>query len=69
MEPLIEENPNMAEFSPKGVKIPASSRSIKTDEELEKLLAQQKATIKVVGTGGGGNNTINRITEVGVSGA
>lgn len=39
------------------------------DAELEKLLAKQRATIKVVGTGGGGNNTINRITEVGISGA
>lgn len=40
-----------------------------TDNELEKLLATQKAKIKVIGCGGGGNNTINRITEVGVTGA
>ncbi len=39
------------------------------DTELEELLANQRATIKVVGCGGGGNNTINRITEVGVVGA
>lgn len=39
------------------------------DEELEALLAQHHATIKVVGCGGGGNNTVNRIAEVGVSGA
>ena len=39
------------------------------DEELEKLLAEHKATIKVVGCGGGGNNTINRMTEVGITGA
>jgi len=39
------------------------------DTELEALLSKQKATIKVVGCGGGGNNTINRITEVGVKGA
>ena len=39
------------------------------DEELERLLAQHRATIKVVGAGGGGNNTINRITEVGILGA
>ncbi|NOZ80098.1 MAG: cell division protein FtsZ [DPANN group archaeon] len=38
------------------------------DDELENLLSRQKATIKVVGAGGGGNNTINRITEVGVYG-
>ena len=38
------------------------------DEELEALLAKQKANIRVVGCGGGGNNTINRITEVGITG-
>lgn len=38
------------------------------DEELERLLAEHKATIKVVGCGGGGNNTINRMTEVGITG-
>lgn len=39
------------------------------DAELEALLAQQVAKIKVVGAGGGGNNTINRLTEVGIKGA
>ena len=39
------------------------------DAELEQLLLRQRATIKVVGAGGGGNNTVNRITEVGISGA
>ena len=39
------------------------------DTELEELLASQQASIKVVGCGGGGNNTITRITEVGIKGA
>ncbi len=39
------------------------------DIELEEMLSKQKATIKVVGCGGGGNNTINRITEVGIEGS
>jgi cell division protein FtsZ len=39
------------------------------DAELEELLAKQRASIKVVGTGGGGNNTINRMTEIGIVGA
>lgn len=39
------------------------------DEELEELLTKQKAKIRVIGAGGAGNNTINRISEVGVSGA
>ncbi len=38
------------------------------DEELKRLLANQKTRIKVIGCGGGGNNTINRISEVGVKG-
>jgi len=39
------------------------------DAELEEFLSRQKATIKVLGTGGAGNNTINRIFEVGIAGA
>jgi cell division protein FtsZ len=39
------------------------------DAELELILSQQKAKIKVVGAGGGGNNTIDRISEVGIAGA
>ena len=39
------------------------------DAELEDFLSKQKAKIKVIGCGGGGNNTIDRITEVGVAGA
>jgi cell division protein FtsZ len=46
----------------------ARSRT-QVDEELEALLKEHHATIKVVGCGGGGNNTVNRIAEVGVSGA
>jgi len=39
------------------------------DAELEVMLYKQRASIKVIGCGGGGNNTINRITEVGIEGA
>lgn len=38
------------------------------DAELEKFLTGQRATIKVIGTGGAGNNTINRIMEIGITG-
>ncbi len=47
----------------------AAPRATATDAELEELLSKQKATIKVIGTGGAGNNTINRISEVGVIGS
>ncbi len=39
------------------------------DEELVALLEASKARIRVVGVGGGGCNTINRMTEVGIIGA
>ncbi len=39
------------------------------DAELEDFLSKQQATIKVIGCGGGGNNTINRMSEVGITGA
>jgi cell division protein FtsZ len=38
------------------------------DDELEEILSKQKAKIKVIGCGGGGNNTIDRISEVGIQG-
>ena len=39
------------------------------DKELEEILSKQKARIKVIGSGGAGNNTINRMSEVGITGA
>ena len=42
--------------------------NIDVDEELERLIAAHKTRIKVIGCGGGGNNTINRINEVGIKG-
>ena len=54
-------------FSPKVISNPRKENVI--DAELEELLSKQRATIKVVGCGGAGNNTINRIVEVGVVGA
>lgn len=39
------------------------------DEELLEILKQHQARIKVIGIGGGGNNTLNRISEIGVEGA
>ena len=49
---------------------PKRSASIKNemDDELEAMLSKKKALIKVIGCGGGGNNTINRISEVGIEG-
>ncbi|MBS3052233.1 MAG: cell division protein FtsZ [Candidatus Aenigmarchaeota archaeon] len=43
-------------------------RENKVDEELKKLLEEKRASIKVVGCGGAGNNTITRMMEVGIQG-
>lgn len=63
-EPFIKENNDESEAS-----IRTSVRKNDIDDELEEMLNRQKAAIKVIGAGGGGNNTINRITEVGIVGA
>ncbi len=38
------------------------------DRELEELLKQQSARIKVIGVGGAGGNTVSRMREVGIKG-
>ena len=38
------------------------------DQELEELLKKQSAKIKVIGIGGGGNNSLNRMKEIGIRG-
>ena len=44
-------------------------KSTHDNEDLIKLLETAKAKIRVVGVGGGGCNTIERMTEVGITGA
>ncbi|MEK6851606.1 MAG: cell division protein FtsZ, partial [Candidatus Thermoplasmatota archaeon] len=39
------------------------------DQELERILAGLRTNIKIVGVGGGGSNTIDRLVEAGVVGA
>jgi cell division protein FtsZ len=38
------------------------------DKELEELLKKQSAKIKVIGVGGGGNNSLSRMREIGIKG-
>ena len=38
------------------------------DKELEELLKKQSAKIKVIGVGGGGNNSLSRMKEIGIKG-
>ncbi len=58
-----------APISPKtGEAIDMSSLN-PADKELEEILSRKKARIKVIGCGGAGNNTIDRISEIGITGA
>ena len=41
----------------------------KDDENLLAILKEHQARIKVIGVGGGGNNTLDRISEIGIEGA
>ncbi len=50
-------------------RFPEQRQKTSVDHELEEILSKQKAKIRVVGCGGAGNNTINRISEVGITGA
>ena len=67
MEPQIS-NARTETFS-QATALSEPSSTYDIDAELEQILARQKAAIKVVGAGGGGNNTIQRISEVGIIGA
>jgi cell division protein FtsZ len=45
-----------------------SSNVKEIDKELEELIKAQTAKIKVIGVGGGGNNSLNRMKEIGIKG-
>lgn len=45
-----------------------SSNVKEIDKELEQLIKAQTAKIKVIGVGGGGNNSLNRMKEIGIKG-
>ncbi|MEK6897825.1 MAG: cell division protein FtsZ [Nanoarchaeota archaeon] len=47
----------------------ASMSDVKAvDRELEEILKKQSAKIKVIGVGGGGNNSLDRMKEIGIKG-
>ena len=48
--------------------IPKDNELMSIDKELEELLKKQNAKIKVIGLGGGGNNTLSRIHDIGIKG-
>lgn len=47
----------------------AAPNKTQDDSSIEEVLKSLKTNVKVVGCGGGGNNTINRLAEEGIAGA
>lgn len=67
MEDLVEEAKNRGEDDEN---LPQEKKGEhEADEELRNIIENRKADIKVIGTGGAGNNTISRLMNVGITGA
>ncbi|MBI2666443.1 cell division protein FtsZ [Candidatus Woesearchaeota archaeon] len=64
--PAQKSNANGPVFTTKEITHAQANNSI--DEELQKIIASHQTRIKVIGCGGAGNNTLNRISEVGIKG-
>lgn len=65
MKSLIEDALNQSEVN---LGTPVASYNPE-DEELQKILQGLKTNIKIIGCGGGGCNTIDRLSETGIIGA
>lgn len=46
----------------------SASNTSDIDRELEEIIKKQTAKIKVIGVGGGGNNSLSRMREIGIKG-
>ncbi|MDP2973515.1 MAG: cell division protein FtsZ [Candidatus Diapherotrites archaeon] len=67
MQQVVQKAIKRAKGLPSGKK--KAIKPTQDNEELIKLLETAKAKIRVVGVGGGGCNTIERMTEIGITGA
>ena len=68
MKSIVEEALSRAEVRAE-IPVYLQDRSTDTDQELEKILSELKTNIVVVGCGGGGSNTIQRMMDEGITGA
>ena len=71
MKSIIEEALSKAERKP-AVEEPSAESPLSLspeDEELRKILESLKTRVVIIGLGGGGSNTVNRIFEEGITGA
>ena len=68
MDTYVQDNKKFSSATMSPDELSRRRATMDVDAELEQLLAGQKTRIKVIGCGGAGNNTINRIYEVGIKG-
>ncbi|MBE0524210.1 MAG: cell division protein FtsZ [Methanosarcinales archaeon] len=69
MESIIKEAISRAEQEGRNSEAKPKHTFGETDEDLEEVLKLLKTNIRVFGCGGGGSNTIQRMTEEGITGA
>ncbi|MGQ0797053.1 MAG: cell division protein FtsZ [Methanobacteriota archaeon] len=70
MDSIVREVISRAPEEPRLTEAPTASLGIQTeDAELERILASLRTNIKIIGNGGGGSNTIDRLVEAGIVGA
>ena len=71
MESIVREVITRAGEEPRVPEAPTSGMGgfAADDAELERILASLRTNIKIVGVGGGGTNTIDRLVEAGIVGA
>ena len=70
-EPVVQQTSAISSPEPlkhEDISLSSSSDINEIDKELEALLKKQSAKVKVFGVGGGGNNTVNRMREIGIKG-
>ena len=67
MEAIVKEAVSRNKENEKRPTVSAALES-DSDDELRRIVEEIKTSIKVVGAGGAGGNTINRLAEMGVEG-
>jgi cell division protein FtsZ len=71
VEESLPENTESSSFSRESTIVASGGLSPEIqeiDRELEQLIKNQNAKIKVIGIGGGGNNSLSRMREIGIKG-
>jgi len=70
MDSIVREIVSRAPAEPRVPESPTEVIGVQTeDSELERILASLRTNIKIIGIGGGGSNTIDRLVEAGIVGA